>query len=312
MKKIFSLLLIALVCLAGTDAMAQSKKKKSSKKKDQIEIEGRQRIRESRYPTFNKFTSFSSKIDSIYYSPYDYTDFLTLIAGNDHTWSEDIKPVINYLEKVSRATMTLCCLYAVNPEITDPARREQLVMQGRAEAKEAIDNFEAWRNKKKMRNKFQYKIAEIDYRYFKGSNYYSEQRDEDVIHAGVLLYFGSKKKAIITTDTSSRSFPDIKFFPNDATILESWFVTIDEVANYLKENDSKGVLLTGYSDNQGTEAYITGISRQRATEVKKALMQRGINGVRIEIDVKGEDDPIGDNDTYEGRIENNRVSIKIQ
>ncbi len=312
MKKIISLALIGLVLLAGSDAMAQSKKKKSSRKKEQsVEIDGRQRIRQSRYSTFNKYTTFSSKIDTIYYSPFNYTDFFAL-TGGDPEWDEEIRPVMNYLQKVSRATMTMCCLFAVNPEITDPERRAQLAQKGRDEAKAAIDRFDAWRTAKKMRNKVQYRVAEIDYRYFKGANFYNEQQGDDIIHAGVLLYFGSKKKPIISTDTTSQSFPDIKFFPNDATILDSWYSIIDEVSDYLKENDSKGVLLTGYADNQGTDAYITGISRQRATEIKKALILRGIDPVRIEIDVKGEEDPIGDNSTYEGRIENNRVSIKIQ
>ena len=312
MKKIFSLALIGLVLLAGSDAMAQNKKKKSSRKKEQsIELDGRQRIRQSHYSTFNKFTTFSTKVDTIYYSPFNYTDFLSL-TGASSEWDEEIRPVMNYLQKVSRATMTMCCLFAVNPEITDPDKRATLAQKGRDEAKASIDRFDSWRSAKKMRNKVQYRIAEIDYRYFKGANYYNEQQGDDIIHAGVLLYFGSKKKPIISTDTTTQSFPDIKFFPNDATILESWYTTIDEVSNYLKENDNKGVLLTGYSDNQGTDAYITGISRQRATEVKKALLMRGIDAVRIEIDVKGEEDPIGDNSTYEGRIENNRVSIKIQ
>jgi outer membrane protein OmpA-like peptidoglycan-associated protein len=313
MKKIIALILTALILLGGTDAFAQGKKKKTSKKKEQsTELTGRQRIRQSNYATFDKFTSFNTKSDEIYFSPFNYTDFLSLIAGKDPEWGEDFKPVMNYLEKVSRATMTMYCLFAINPEITDPSQRNELVKTAIDEANASIKNFETWRTHKKMRNKFQFRIAEIDYRYFKGTNYYNEQRGDDIIHAGVLLYFGSKKKAIISQDTTSRTFPDIKFFPNDATILESWNVTIDELANYLKENDTKGVLLTGYSDNQGTDAYITGISRQRATEVKKALLLRGIDPRRIEMEVKGDEDPIGDNSTYDGRIENNRVSIKIQ
>ena len=125
--------------------------------------------------------------------------------------------------------------------------------------------------------------------------------------------WAARRKAIFAPDTATtHTFPDIKFFPNDATLLDSWMPVLDELAEYLKDNDRKGVLLTGYADNQGTEAYITGISRQRAMEVKKALLLRGIDATRIEIDAKGDADPIGDNSTYEGRIENNRVSIKIQ
>ena len=117
---------------------------------------------------------------------------------------------------------------------------------------------------------------------------------------------------IFIPDTGSRVFEDIRFFPNDATIVESWLEQLDTLASYLKENERKGVLLTGYSDNQGTEAYCMGLSRQRAVEVKKALLMRGIEANRIEVEAKGDEDPLGDNDTREGRIKNNRVSIKIQ
>jgi outer membrane protein OmpA-like peptidoglycan-associated protein len=154
-------------------------------------------------------------------------------------------------------------------------------------------------------------VAEIDYRYFKGTDYLNQKRDEAVIHVGLLMYFGSKKKPIFQTDTASRHFSDIRFFPNDATIVESWMPLIDTLATYLKENERKSVMLCGYSDNQGTAAYCEGLSRQRATEVKKALLMRGIEKERIEVEVKGDADPIGDNSTREGRIKNNRVAIKI-
>lgn len=314
MKKILSLILIGLLLAGGGDAMAQNKKKSGGKKKKEnsMFVEGRQKVRQSDFPTFNKFTNFSSKNDSVYYSPFNYTDLTALTVDDKPNWPEEIRPVMNYMEKVQRATMTLIALYAINPEITDHAQREQLHSQAHEEAKASLDAFNDWKNRKKMRNKTQYKVAEIDYRYFKGTNYYNEQRGDDIIHVGVLVYLGSKKKSIFSTDTTAHTFPDIKFFPNDATIVESWTPVIDELAEYLKNNDRKGVLLNGYSDNQGTEAYISGISRQRAMEVKKALLLRGIDASRIEVVAKGDEDPVGDNSTYEGRIANNRVSIKIQ
>ena len=72
------------------------------------------------------------------------------------------------------------------------------------------------------------------------------------------------------------------------------------------------MLVTGYCDNAGTETYNTGLSRQRAVEVKKALVLRGIDEHRIEVQYKGEDDPVGDNNTLSGRMANNRVTIVIQ
>lgn len=312
MKKTLSMLLAGILLLGSVDVMAQTNKKKGGKKQVSPIVEGRQKIRESDYRTFDKFTNFSTKDKDIYFSAFDYSDIPALTVNPNPQWPEEIKPIMNYLEKVSRATMTLSALFAINPEITDRARREELVLQARDEALASFDAFDTWRAVKGMRNKVQYKVAEVDYRHFKGFNYYSQETD-DIIHVGVLVYLGSKKNNIFTIDTTSiRKFQDIRFFPNDATIVESWMPLLDELADYLKGNDDKGVLITGYADDQGTEAYCEGISRQRATEVKKALMMRGINASRIEVEAKGSADPIGDNSTYEGRIQNNRVSLKIQ
>ena len=309
MKKI--LLLIAMTAIVATGAFAQSGNNKKGKKGEQPYIEGRQKVRESDYATFDKFTNFNSKDLARYYSPFDYTRMVNRCRYPNPDWDE-MKPVMNYLEKVSRAQMTMCAIFAVNPEVTDANQRKLLVAQGMQEAKQALDAFDEWRQKREWRNKIQYKIAEVDYRYFKGANFYNEQKDDELIHVGLLLYFGSKKKAMFDPDTNSRTFVDIKFFPNDATIVESWYPHIDEIAEYLKENERKGVLLTGYSDNQGTAAYCIGLSRQRAVEIKKALQMRGIDESRIEVEVKGDEDPIGDNNTLEGRVANNRVSVKIQ
>lgn len=312
MKKTITLILAALMMLCGADAMAQNKQKKRSSKKDQSPyIEGRQKVRESDYATFDKFTTFSTKDAKLYYTPYNYMDINTATKASNPDWGE-MQPVVNYLEKVSRATLTMCALYAVNPDITDRTEREALAEKARKEAMAALDKFSDWKARKEMRNKIQYKVAEIDYEYFKGANYYNSMRGDEIIHVGMMLYFGSKKKALFAPDTTSRKFQDIKFFPNDATIQESWQPMIEELAEYLVGNDRKGVLLTGYADNQGTAEYCIGISRQRAMEVKKALMLLGIDGKRIEIEAKGDENPIGDNSTYEGRIQNNRVTIKIQ
>ncbi len=312
MKKTITLILAALMMLCGADAMAQNKQKKRSSKKDQSPyIEGRQKVRESDYATFDKFTTFSTKDAKLYYTPYNYMDFNAATKASNPDWGE-LQPVVNYLQKVSRATLTMCALYAVNPDITDRTEREALAEKARKEAMAALDKFSDWKARNEMRNKIQYKVAEIDYEYFKGANYYNSMRGDEIIHVGMMLYFGSKKKALFAPDTTSRKFQDIKFFPNDATIQESWQPMIEELAEYLVGNDRKGVLLTGYADNQGTAEYCTGISRQRAMEVKKALMLLGIDGKRIEIEAKGDENPIGDNSTYEGRIQNNRVTIKIQ
>ena len=309
MKKTVVLALVAIVALAGASVQAQAQK--GGKKKDQPFIEGVQKVRQSDYLTYDRFTNFSTKDVNRYFTPFNYADIPALTQKNNPAWG-DLQPVMNYLEKVSRASLTMCAIYAVNPDVEARAERDRLSRQARDEAQNALAAFDTWKAKKQMRNKVQYRYAEVDYRYFKGANFYNEQNSSDIIHVGLILYFGSKKKAVFDADTTSRTFADIKFFPNDATIVDSWQPHLDDIANYLKENDRKGLLVSGYADNQGTAEYAVGLSRQRAMEVKKALQMRGIDASRIEVQAMGSADPVGDNDTYEGRVANNRVSIKIQ
>lgn len=309
MKKIT--LLVLLAALAALPLGAQNSGQRSKRSQKSPLIEGCQKVRQSDFRTYDRFENFSSKSTDLYFAPFDYSRFPALARQDKPDWGE-LKPVMNYLEKVSRAPITMCAIYAVNPEITDRDERERLLRQAADEARIALEAFDKWKSEHGMRNKATYNYTEVDYRYFKGAAYYNEQPQSEVVHVGLILYLGTKKRAIFETDTNTRTFKDIRFFPNDATIVESWTEHLDDLARYLKENDRKSVLLTGYADNQGTEAYAVGLSRQRAVEVKKALQMRGIDATRIEIDARGAEDPVGDNDTYEGRVANNRVTIKVR
>lgn len=307
MKKLIFLILVAM--LAPTAIIAQNTKKGA--KVQSPFIEGKQKVRKSDYDSIWKFTTFDAK--KIYFCDFDYSTIPSLVEFRRPDWG-NFTPVLNYLTTVSRSPMRVCALFAVNPKIEDDILRQKLIEQGREEALEALRTYQQWATDEKMKNKLQLNVAQVDYRYWQGMEYFStEQTTEPLIHVGLLLYFGTKKINMFPSAAEgAKNFTDVKFFPNDATVVESWEPMMDSLALYLKENDRLEVMLRGYSDNSGTEAYNIGLSRQRAVEVKKKLTSRGVSEYRIEIEAKGTADPIGDNNTYEGRIMNNRVSIIIQ
>ncbi len=307
MKKLTLLLLVAL--LAPMAANAQNTKKGA--KVVSPFIEGKQKVRKSDYDSIWKFTTFDAK--KIYYCDFDYSTIPALTEERRPEWG-NFTPVMNYLTTVARSPMRICAVFAVNPNVTDDAQREQLIEQGREEALEALKTYQAWAADEKLKNKLQLNVAQVDYRYWQGSDFFTtEQPADQLLHVGVLLYFGTKKINLFPSAAEgAKSFKDVKFFPNDATVVESWEPMIDSLATYILQNERLEVLLRGYSDNTGTEAYNLGLSRQRAVEIKKRLVARGVSEYRIEIEAKGTADPIGDNSTYEGRIANNRVAIIIQ
>lgn len=307
MKKLTLLILVAL--LAPLAVNAQNTKKGA--KVVSPFVEGKQKVRKSDYDSIWKFTTFDGK--KIYFCDFDYSTIPALIDERHPDWG-NFTPVMNYLTTVARSPMRICAVFAVNPTVEDDALREKLIEQGREEALEALKTYQAWAAEEKMKNKLQLNVAQVDYRYWQGTDFFTtEQPTDQLIHVGVLLYFGTKKINMFPSAAEgAKTFKDVKFFPNDATVVESWEPMLDSLAVYLQQNERLEVLLRGYCDNTGTEAYNVGLSRQRAVEIKKRLIARGISDYRIEIEAKGTADPIGDNSTYEGRIANNRVAIIIQ
>lgn len=274
-------------------------------------VEGRQKVRRSDYDSVWKFTSFEGK--KKYYCQFDYATMPTLTESRRPEWG-NFSPVMNYLTTVTRSPLRICAIFALNPSVTDEEQRTALIESARSEALAAQKALTSWMTEREMRNKVQIQVAQVDYRYWMGNDYFSsEQPQEEIIRLGYILYFGTKKVNLFPSAAEgAKSFNNIKFFPNDATVQESYDALLDDLAAYLSENDRLEVLLRGYSDNIGTDAYCKGLSRQRAVEVKKKLIARGIPSYRIEIEANGSADPLGDNSTYEGRIANNRVAIVLQ
>ena len=84
------------------------------------------------------------------------------------------------------------------------------------------------------------------------------------------------------------------------------------VADIIIENQIKTILVTGYTDNIGSEAYNLKLSLQRAQSVADYLMYcEKIDPDKFKIEGKGEANPIADNNTKAGRAKNRRVEIKL-
>jgi len=307
MKKLILLLAVAMLI----PAMGVAQKSKKETRKVSPFIEGKQKVRKADYDSIWKFTTFDQK--KVYFSAFDYTTFPEVVDHRKPEWGL-LTPVMNFLQSSPRTPVRMCVLYAVNPNVTDEKLRDQLLEEGRTEALEMGNVFKNWCAEEEMKNKIQLNVAQVDYRYWQGTEYFTtEQPSDALLHVGMLLYFGTKKLNLFPSAAEgARTFNNVKFFPNDATVVESYEPMMDTLANYMIQNERLEVMLRGYSDNTGTEAYNKGLSRQRAVEVKKKLTMRGVPEYRIEIEAKGSDDPIGDNSTYEGRIANNRVAIILQ
>ncbi len=84
------------------------------------------------------------------------------------------------------------------------------------------------------------------------------------------------------------------------------------VADVIRRSPVKKVVVTGFTDNIGSDEYNMKLSLQRAQSVADYLMYcEKINPELFEIVGKGKANPVADNTTEAGRAKNRRVEIQI-
>ncbi len=105
----------------------------------------------------------------------------------------------------------------------------------------------------------------------------------------------------------------ILFDVNSATIKPESNGVLKEIADVLTKFPDFKVKIIGHTDGDGSEASNLTLSQKRATAVKDALTKDfGIDESRMVTDGKGEAEPVGDNRTKEGKMQNRRVEFLKQ
>ena len=88
--------------------------------------------------------------------------------------------------------------------------------------------------------------------------------------------------------------------------------TLDKLANVLREYPDTNVLVVGHTDSVGADAMNMTLSKNRAMSVTNYFVQtKGLGSGRFTTNWFGEEAPIADNSTAEGRAKNRRVNLAI-
>lgn len=103
----------------------------------------------------------------------------------------------------------------------------------------------------------------------------------------------------------------IKFATNSAALDPASNEILDEVASVMSQNERIRIRVEGHTDNTGIADKNKELSTARAASVKDYLASKGIAGERLESTGCGQDVPVGDNATDEGKADNRRVEFVI-
>lgn len=107
------------------------------------------------------------------------------------------------------------------------------------------------------------------------------------------------------------NLPDVTFAVDSTAISPGFQASLDKVAQSMTTYPNSLIDVYGHTDSTGSEAYNMDLSKRRADSVARYLISRGVSSSRIQTQGMGENYPVADNTTPEGRALNRRVEIKI-
>ena len=104
---------------------------------------------------------------------------------------------------------------------------------------------------------------------------------------------------------------DVLFGTGQSTLTPDGMRSAQKLADVLKQNTARTVLVEGFTDSTGSAALNQELSSRRAAAVRDALMQMGVAANRVNVRGYGEAYPVSGNDSAAGRQLNRRVEIVL-
>lgn len=146
------------------------------------------------------------------------------------------------------------------------------------------------------------------------------------VSASGYLFFSENFTLSATADTAAYGFdvPMIPIKKGERVVLKNIFfetnkynlkpaskVELDKLVAFLSDNPKLTIEIGGHTDNVGSDAYNTELSKNRAKSVYSYLTEKGVEAERLSYKGYSFSLPIATNDTPVGRAQNRRTEFKI-
>jgi len=104
---------------------------------------------------------------------------------------------------------------------------------------------------------------------------------------------------------------NVLFETDSYELVETSFIELNNLINYLKKNPKIKIHIEGHTDNISDDKHNLILSDNRAAKVYSYLLDRDISSERLSYKGYGENKPISTNNTEKGRKQNRRTSFVI-
>ncbi len=104
----------------------------------------------------------------------------------------------------------------------------------------------------------------------------------------------------------------ILFASGSTDLTEENDPILQSIADAILATPGINVEVVGHTDNQGSVEINQELSERRAEAVQVRLIELGVPAERLDFRGAGESEPIGDNDTEEGRDANRRIAFEFE
>lgn len=131
--------------------------------------------------------------------------------------------------------------------------------------------------------------------------------------------FGIERKLLAFIQDAGRpvdkttwfTFDRLQFETGSAVLKPSSREQLANIAAILKAFPQVAIKIGGYTDNVGDPQANLKLSRDRAGNTMQELVTLGIDPSRLESEGYGEEHPVADNATDEGRQQNRRIDVRV-
>jgi outer membrane protein OmpA-like peptidoglycan-associated protein len=107
------------------------------------------------------------------------------------------------------------------------------------------------------------------------------------------------------------TFDRLEFDTDSATLTPAASEQLGNVAAIMKAYPNVKMKIGGYTDNTADSAHNLELSQARANAAMQQIVQHGVDASRLSAQGYGDQNPVADNSTPEGRQRNRRVDISV-